>query len=205
MEGAMSTFNARLHLPGRAKLPLGVEIDIQHERMTLTSGDQTVAVIPVANLDLVSKSDGFHFTVDGEEVVLIVTESIRFAKEMGIVEQVRSPAIGATRRVARPVNGTSNGPTKVNGRVIATSQTRFVPTDDQHDDLQRRIGEIDEALNSESVTPAVAFSSWLALLNELNRRHARGTMATAVFCRLNSRLLDLIPVVPVEDLTVAVG
>jgi hypothetical protein len=200
----MSTFNARLHLPGRAKLPLGVEIDIQHERMTLTSGNQTVAVIPVADLDLVSKSDGFHFTVDSEDVVLIVAESARFIKELGITEQIR-PTIPVARRAVHQVHGTSNGPTKVNGRLITTPQTEIVSTDDQHNDLQLRIAYIADALRSDSVSPAVAFSYWLALLNDLNGRHARGTMPTEVFCRLNSQLLDLIPAAPVEDLTLAVG
>ncbi len=85
----MSTFTARLRLPGRTKLPLSVEVDIQHERMTLTSGDRTVGVWPLADLEVVSQSDGFHIRLDGDEVVLNVAEPKRFAAALGINEQPR--------------------------------------------------------------------------------------------------------------------
>jgi hypothetical protein len=199
----MSTFSARLHLPGRAKLPLGVEIDIQNELMTVTSGERTVAVLPIADLDVVSKSDGFHLNVDGEDVVLIVSDSARFAKELGVAEHFR-PEMRRTPPKTHQVNGTSNEPTKVNGKLVTAPQAPTVATDDQLTDLQRRIRYVADALSSESVTPAVAFAYWLELLKELNRRHGQGTMSTEVFYRLNTQLLDLIPAAPVADLTTIV-
>ena len=134
--GTMSTFTARLHLPGRAKLPLGVEIDIQHERMTLTSGDRTVAVLRLEDLDVISMSDGFHMKVDGEDVVLIVSESSRFAAELGIKEHRRLAVV----KPKQPV-------------VKARSDEEYLP------DLERRIIETREALRSDAVTPAQACGS----------------------------------------------
>lgn len=38
----MSSFDGRLHMPGYSKIPLGVDVDITHERMTLTSGQRRI-------------------------------------------------------------------------------------------------------------------------------------------------------------------
>ena len=166
----MSTFTARLHLPGRAKLPLGVEIDIQHERMTLTSGDRTVAVLRLEDLDVISMSDGFHMTVDGEDVVLIVSESSRFADALGVKEHRRLAVV----KPSQPV-------------VKAASNEEYLP------DLERRIVETREALRSNAVTETEACARWLSLLKEINRRHGQGSMPAGVFYRLNTELLDLLP------------
>jgi hypothetical protein len=172
--------------------------------MTVTSGDRTVAVLPIAELAVVSKSDGFHLKVDGEDVVLIVTDSARFARELGIPEHVR-PEIRRVPPKVHQLNGTSNEPTRVNGKLVASPQATTIATDDQLTDLQRRIRYVADALHSQSVTPAVAFAYWLGLLKELNRRHGQGTMSTDVFYKLNSQLLDLIPAAPVADLTTIAG
>ena len=157
-------------MPGRAKLPLGVEIDIQHERMTLTSGDRTVAALRLEDLDVVSMSDGFHLKVDGEDVVLIVSEPARFAAAVGIEEHRRLAVV----KPDRPV-------------VPAPSNVEYLA------DLERRIVENRQALRSDAVTPAQAFARWLSLLKEINRRHGEGSMPAGVFYRLNTELLDLIP------------
>ena len=166
----MSTFSARLHMPGRARLPLGVEIDIQHERMTLTSGTRKVAVLPLEDLDVTARSDGFHLKIDGEEVVLIVGDSTRFAAALGIKEHRRLTVVKSKRPVAQP-----------------TSNEEYLP------DLERRIAETREALRSDAVTPVQACSQWLGLLKEINRRHGQGSMPAGMFYRLNTELLDLIP------------
>ena len=166
----MSTFTARLHLPGRAKLPLGVEIDIQHERMTLTSGDRTVAVLRLEDLDVISMSDGFHMTVDGEDVVLIVSESSRFADALGVKEHRRLAVVKPNQPVVK-----------------AASNEEYLP------ELERRITETRQALRSDAVTPAQACARWLSLLKEINRRHGQGSIPASVFYRLNTELLDLLP------------
>jgi hypothetical protein len=166
----MSTFSARLHLPGRAKLPLGVEIDIQHERMTVISGDRKVAVLPLEDLDVSSRSDGFHLKIDGEDVVLIVGDSSRFAAALGIKEYRRL-------NVVKPKRSTPES----------------TANHDQLTDLERRVIEVRETLRSDAVTPAQACSQWLSLLKELNRQHGEGSMVTGMFYRLNTQVLDLIP------------
>jgi hypothetical protein len=166
----MATFSGRLHLPGRAKLPLGVEVDIHHERMTLLSGDRTVATWPLAELQVVSRSDGFHIQVDGEEAILIVGESSRFAAALGIKEHRQLTVAKPTRPLAE-----------------ARSEEHYLA------DLERRIHETQEALGSDSVAPAQACAQWLGLLKEINRRHGQGSMPSGIFYRLNTVLLDLIP------------
>ena len=194
----MSTFNARLRLPGRSKLPLGVEVDICHERMTLTSGERTVAVWPLVELDVASQSDGFHIKVDGDEVVLTVTESTRFAAELGINERPRRLAVARADQGARSqVHGTAshqNGVTKTNGKIISPRPVAETASDENPlEGEQRRISEIAAALTSDSVTPAAAFAQWLRFLKEINRRHGQGSMPTDLFYQLNTQILDLIP------------
>jgi len=60
--------------------------------------------------------------------------------------------------------------------------------------MTRRISDIAKALTSDSVSPAAAFAQWLTLLKEINRRHGQGSMPTDLYYRLNTQLLDLIPV-----------
>ena len=195
----MSSFNARLRLPGRTKLPLGVEVDIRHERMILTSGDRTVATWPLEDIVIASQSDGFHIKVDGEEVILHVSDSTRFAAELGIGRQPakRLAVVGADQpgqidlsAANRPQYGLS----QVNEEVFAPRTTaETTPNWDPIEDMQRRISDIADALISDAVSPADAFAQWLALLKEINRRHGQGSMPTAEYYLLNTQLLDLIP------------
>lgn len=164
----MSSFNARLRLPGRSRLPLGVEVDIFHERMTMTAGDRTVAAWPLDRLEVVSLSDGFHIKVDGEEMVLSVTDSKRFASELGIGGRPPADASQSKQPAGAP------------------DQSHLI-------DLQRRIADVSDALASDAISPAEAFARWLNLLKELNRRHGQGTMPSDLYYRLNTQLLDLIP------------
>ena len=191
----MSTFSARLRLPGRSKLPLGVEVDIHHERMTLTSGDRTVAVWPLAQLDVVNQADGFHIKVDDEELVLNVTESTRFAAELGIspkqMAEARSDQEAPSRAQETPSH--QNGVPEANGKIISLRPGAETESDEGQLDMQRRITEIAEALTSDSVTPAAAFAQWLRLLKEINRRHGQGSMPADLFYQLNTQILDLIP------------
>ena len=80
----MSSFDGRLRLPGQAKLPLAVEIDVSQERMRLTAGEETVADWPLERLEVDARPDGFHITVDDEQVVLSVTDAPKFAKELNL-------------------------------------------------------------------------------------------------------------------------
>jgi hypothetical protein len=190
----MSSFSARLRLPGQSRLPLGVEVDIRHERMTLTAGDRTVGAWPLEKLEVASQPDGFHIKIDGDLLVLDVADSSRFATEMGIdrespkrlsVVETTQP----TQTELAPASGEQNGSLETNGNVIIET----VRAEDLIDEIERRISEIATALVSDSVSPAAALSGWLALLKEINRLHGEGSMPTHQYYRLNTRLLDLIP------------
>jgi hypothetical protein len=176
----MSTFTARLRLPGHTRLPLGVEVDILHERMTLTAGDRTVANWPLEELEVASLFDGFHIKVGDEEMILNVADSKRFATELGI---------GRPRPEAH-----HNGSHRSNGTTVPLRPLPEATADEeQFYEMKRRISDIAEALGSDSVSPPEALARWLSLLKELNRRHGQGSMPTYLYCQLNSQLLDLMP------------
>ena len=178
----MSSFDGRLRLPGQAKLPLAVEVDISQERMRLIAGEETVADWPLEGLEVIAESDGFHITVDDEKAVLSVTESTRFAKELGLNPQ----------------------PPK---KVAAKTAPRGAHTDppaaadvDHFAEVRGRIDEIATALTTDSIPPAEAFARWHGLLKEINLAHGQGSMPTDVFYEFNTRLLDLIPAATATDL-----
>lgn len=162
----MSAFSARLRLPGQSRIPLGVEVDVSDERITLRSGDRKVAQWSLDSIDIIQLADGFHIKVDDEEAVLSVTESTRFASELGVMPARPTP------RKRTPVSS---------GRVS------------EADALRQRISETAHSLSSDDVAPETAFAEWLGLLKELNTRHARGAMTTPLFHELNTELLNLIP------------
>ena len=173
----MSSFNARLRLPGHTRLPLGVEVDILNERMTLTAGERTVANWPLEELDIVVRADGFHIRVDGEEMVLNVTDAKAFAAALGIeASPVRPVAAG-------------EGQTSTSLRPTALAQ----PNDPELEDLRRRISDFARDLAADAVPPADVFARWLRLLKEINSRLGEGSLPTSLFYQLNTHLLGLMP------------
>ena len=173
----MSSFNARLRLPGRTRLPLGVEVDILHERMTLTAGDRTVADWPLERLDVMFLADGFHIKVDDEEMVLSVTDTARFAAELGVDSR---PSRAAAENAQ---------PTGLSSRIMARSE----PDPTQLEELRSRISKIAKNLASDSVAPEMVFADWLRLLKEINRLHGEGSLPNSLYYQLNTHLLELIP------------
>jgi hypothetical protein len=173
----LSSFNARLRLPGHSRLPLGVEVDILNERMTLTAGERTVANWPLDQLEIVVRADGFHIRVDGEEMVLNVTDSTAFAAALGVES---SPA--------RPV-AAAPGHTSTSLRPTVLAQTN----DAELDDLRRRISAFARDLAADAVPPEDVFARWLRLLKEINRRLGEGSLPTSLFYQLNTHLLELMP------------
>lgn len=179
---------------------MGVEVDISNERMSLTTGTRKVADWPLDGLDVVVLSDGFHVTVDDEEIVLNVTDSARFATELGVGKgrPTRLAGVAADRRPhhgASAGNGVLDISRKTDGEVVSPlSET--TPEGDQALVMQRRIADVAKALDSRTVSPAEAFARWLSLLKEINRRHGQGSMPTDVYYRLNTHLLELIPEPP---------
>jgi hypothetical protein len=165
----MSSFNARLRMPG-SRLPLGVEVDIVNERMTVASGDSEVASWPLERLDVTLRSDGFHIRVDGEELVLAVPETKSFAAALGMSDKTPGPVTPSRQLAAKAES---------NDLELAA--------------LRRRISDLARDLTSETVAPDDVFGRWLRLLKELNRLNADGALPSRLFTQLNTHLLELIP------------
>ena len=85
----MTSFDARLRLVSQPGLPLGVEVDLKDERMVVTAGDAEIGDWPLGEIRVDSHSDGFHIRAEGEEMVLNVSDTTRFAQEMGIPPDTR--------------------------------------------------------------------------------------------------------------------
>ena len=177
----MPSFDARLRFPGQTRLPINVMVDIVDQQIRFISGGQVLGEWSLEGVEVKPKSDGFHLTLDQEEVILSVTDADRFAGELG----VGGPAPTPSRRNA--------GGDGYSGRKGLSSRLRGVDPEEQFDDVKRRIEILALALTNDAVSPEDAFGRWLRLLKEINRRHGQGAMPTPLFYRLNTELLDLIP------------
>lgn len=182
----MSSYQARLVLPGRNRLYLDVEVEASDERVTLICGGRKVATWPIDRLDVASHPDGFHIEVDGDEVILDVTDAARFASALGVERpaQARRHQNGTGRVAGRQKTGEAAS--------LHSSAERTAAG--QLEWMQRRVSDVARALTSDEYSPAEAFAEWLILLKEINRRHGQGSMPSDQFYLLNTRLLDLIPV-----------
>lgn len=78
----MTAFDARLRLLGESGLPLGVEIDLTGERMILTAAGKPLADWNLEDIRIVPTPSGFRVDAEGEAVILNVTDSERFVKEI---------------------------------------------------------------------------------------------------------------------------
>ena len=183
-------------MPGHSRLPLGAEVDIFRERMTLTTGDREVGDWALDQLEIKSLFDGFHITVDDEEIILNVTDSTRFAVELGIAgpPPARLVEIPLPRNGLSSIKGQLNYQPAVGGDFASPSPAaETIPDGGQVQEIRRRISEVAQALDSHSVSPAQAFTGWIDLLKDINDRHGQGSMSADLFYELNTELLDLIP------------
>lgn len=131
---------------------------------------------PLAEADINLQHDGFHITVENEEVVLTPADATNFAAVLGVSGSV------------------SGGLEETNGKAARTgSVSRESLKELRYEDVKGRISDIGALMNSSSVPPAEVFVRWLRLLKEINRRHGNGSIPTHVFYELNSQLLELIP------------
>jgi len=69
---------------GQQGLPLGVEVDLTGDRMTVTAGTNQVANWRLGDISVHSLPDGFHIKAEGEEVILNVGDKTLFATEVGL-------------------------------------------------------------------------------------------------------------------------
>ena len=171
----MPSFDAWLRLLGQQKLPVSVIVDISDERLKLTSGEKSLGDWPLDKLNVVSLADGFHLRLEDEEVVLTVSNPDEF---FGCLRNGKVPEPGDTMTANRSIS------------------SRLKPTEpeEQYGDLRKAIDKLAQAMSEETVPPDQVFATWLKLLKELNRRHAQAQLPSALFIRLNTELLNLLPV-----------
>lgn len=80
----MTAFDGRLRVLGETGLPLGVEVDLTSDRITMTSGESRIADWAFADISISPTSNGFRIEAEGEEVILNVTNAEAFTNAIGI-------------------------------------------------------------------------------------------------------------------------
>ncbi|HSJ85338.1 MAG TPA: hypothetical protein VLA91_16170 [Acidimicrobiia bacterium] len=80
----MTAYDARLRLSWTEGEPIDVLIDLTEDRITMRSGDVEVADWALDEVGISPHLDGFHIRVEGEELILNVSEDARFALDLGL-------------------------------------------------------------------------------------------------------------------------
>lgn len=80
----MTSFDARLRLPGETAAPLGVEVDLTGERMRVTVGRNHIANWALRDISVSPRNGEFHIKANDEEVILDLSDQTRFAREIGL-------------------------------------------------------------------------------------------------------------------------
>jgi hypothetical protein len=80
----MTAYDARLQIEGEDNQPLPVVIDLTGDRLSMSLNDQEVADWAKEEMRVQALPDGFHIRVDGEAIVLDVTDDAQFALELGL-------------------------------------------------------------------------------------------------------------------------
>lgn len=181
----MSSYTARLQLPGRTRIPMSVNVDVSGETLTLIADDKKIGVWRLSEIEVNPRSDGFHIRIDGEEAILAISEAARFASEVQLSMPTPKP-----QTVSAPVGS----PALQSNEATSRTMIGGLGQESELAEARRRINDLREALRNPSIPPAVVFSQWLALLKVLNSRHGQGAIPTPLFFRLNTELLDLMPV-----------
>jgi hypothetical protein len=179
----MTHFDARLRLPGHTRLPVSVVVDISNDRLRLDQGDTALANWPMDGVVVDARSDGFHIKFHDEELILNVEDAQRFAGELARARKPQEQAVAKSAEPHRP------------GNMI--ERLSGVDPEELFASVKVRIAELRDSLADQSVEPEVVFARWIGLLKEINVRHGQGAMPTPLFFRLNTELLDLLPVPPV--------
>lgn len=182
----MASFEARLRVPGKARLPIVVLVEVTKDEILFTSGGNSLAVWSLSRTRVEVQSDGFHLTLDSKEIVLTVAEPARFASALGLGN-------GPGRSTS-----SSGGIAVLSERKVASSndlsiRLEGISPEEKFAGVIERVDELRAALIDSAVPPEDFFARWLSLLKEINRRHGQGAMPTPLFYRLNTELLELLP------------
>ncbi len=80
----MTEYRGHLRMPGDSGAGLGVVIDLTDDRMRLSSAQTEIGNWSRKDVRVNALPDGFHMRVEGEEVILDITEDAQFAVDLGI-------------------------------------------------------------------------------------------------------------------------
>ncbi len=80
----MGTFDGSLKLPGETGPGLNVEIDLTDDVIAVRSIAGDIGAWPRSQVRINALDDGFHLRVEGEEVILDVTDDAHFALACGL-------------------------------------------------------------------------------------------------------------------------
>lgn len=184
----MPSFDARLHLPGRSRLPLTVVVDVTDEQIVITSGREEIGAWALDGISMDSRPDGFHLTLDQEEIILTVADPAGFARQLERGQQAGGEYTGREVADSPPSEHGGNGKRRgISGRLDD------VDPEERYEDVKLRISMLARAVTDESVSPEEFFGRWLRLLKEINRRHGQSAIPSRIFYELNTELLDLMP------------
>jgi hypothetical protein len=177
----VSSFDARIHLPGHTRLPVNVVVDISNDRIKFVKDGAPLGDWSLDEVGFELRADAIYLKIDEEEIALKVADTEGFADAMSNrVSGMSTSTIPAVVAHTPP------------GKDLA-SRLRSIDPETHFEEVRHRIDELASALADESVSPPEVFGRWLRLLKEINVRHGQGAMPTPLFYRLNTRLLDLIP------------
>jgi hypothetical protein len=180
----VSSFDARIHLPGQTRLPVNVVVDISDDRIKFVKDGKPLGDWSLDEVGFDLRPDAIYLKIDDEEIALKVADVTGFTGAMNTrVKPARVSVPAATPAVA-----VHTPP----GKDLA-SRLRGIDPETHFEEIILRIDELARDLADQSVSPPEVFGRWLRLLKEINVRHGQGAMPTPLFYRLNTRLLDLIP------------
>ncbi len=80
----MSEYTGSLRIDGDSAAPMGVEIDLTEDRIKVNAGDVEVGDWSRSEVRVNALPDGFHIRVEGEVLVIDVTDDARFALDLGL-------------------------------------------------------------------------------------------------------------------------
>ena len=192
----MSSYNARLQIPGRTRLPISVTVDVNSESLSLITDETTIGSWALDEVAVDTRSDGFHIVIDGEEAILKVSDARQFAADLKLPGHTTTPAPKRDQD-QRQDNPTGNG-SSINERIGGHGQ------EDQLIEVRAQINDLKEAVKDPAIPPSVFFNNWLLLLKTINQRHGKGAIQSPMFFRLNTELLDIMPVPEMAEATVAI-
>ncbi len=87
----MGSYSGSLRIRGSFQTPLDVEVDLTEERLAIRSYDTVIGDWALGDILISGREDGFHMRIDGEEVIVDLTDDVGFALEIGL--QSASPRL----------------------------------------------------------------------------------------------------------------